>query len=228
MAITDKLSAIADSMREADGSSRTYNMVEMAERPAVWQQTIAEAITAKGVDTLPDASFDTMAVNIGLLGGGDCKHLHTTVSIPYTTAESIVTLLPRSALVEAGILTGANTSLEDEWERFVVEITINPTGLTRGRMYVFKTISFSLGTANGSISSAGVVSILAYTVRLAKESTSSSASPVVRVSNSTLKSEGGYGYPSLRPGEGLNSANISTSPTYNGNYTIDVYVAGKK
>lgn len=160
--------------------------------------------------------------------GGDCKHLHTTVSIPYTTAESRVTLLPRSALVEAGILTGANTSLEDEWDRFVVEITISPTGLTRSRMYVFKTISFSLGAANGSISSAGVVSALAYTVRLAKESTQSSASPVVRASNSTLKSEGGYGYPALKPGEGLTSASISTSPTYNGNYTIDVYVAGKK
>lgn len=31
---------------------------------------IAEAITAKGVDTLPDSSFDTLAANIGLIDGG--------------------------------------------------------------------------------------------------------------------------------------------------------------
>ena len=34
---------------------------------AVYRAALAEAITAKGVDTLPDSDFDTLAVNIGLI-----------------------------------------------------------------------------------------------------------------------------------------------------------------
>ena len=123
MAITDKLTAIADSMREADGSSRTYNMVEMAERPAVWQQTIAEAITAKGVDTLPDSSFDVMAANIGLISGGgsgDYAVLFKPVVLS-SDASAKLTLASKQELIDAGIIDNESEKIGDNWRDVFIQ-----------------------------------------------------------------------------------------------------------
>lgn len=70
--ITDrgKLTAIADAVREAEGAEQTYTLAAIAGKPAEWRKSIADAITAKGVDTLQNASFDTLATNIGLIDGG--------------------------------------------------------------------------------------------------------------------------------------------------------------
>lgn len=138
MAITDKLSAIADSMREADGSSRTYNMVEMAERPAVWQQTIAEAITAKGVDTLPDASFDTMAVNIGLLGGGDFAMLRKEINFASQFSSGDVFFATQTDLINAGILDNTGQAITDVWENIRVDVHAKEGALSHLANVMFK------------------------------------------------------------------------------------------
>lgn len=55
MSISDNLLRISDSL----------------EAVAEGKENIAEAITAKGVDTLPEADFDTLALNIGRIEGGE-------------------------------------------------------------------------------------------------------------------------------------------------------------
>ena len=121
MAITNKLSAIADSMRAADGSERTYNLNQMAERPGVWQETIAEAITAKGVDTLPDSSFDEMAVNIGLIGGsGDAAYLVKAIETSADVSSGKFTLATQQELVDAGILESTADMISSLWENVMI------------------------------------------------------------------------------------------------------------
>lgn len=103
MALTDKLTAIANAIRAKTGGTATMTLAEMPTEIASIQTGItpsgsvtltsentydvtskasaivdfsatraalAEAVTAKGVDTLPTASFDTIATNIGLIEGG--------------------------------------------------------------------------------------------------------------------------------------------------------------
>lgn len=51
----------------------TYDVTDKASAVVDFSATranLAEAVTAKGVDTLPTASFDTIATNIGLITGG--------------------------------------------------------------------------------------------------------------------------------------------------------------
>lgn len=51
----------------------TYDVTEKAQAVVDMSATraaLAEAVTAKGVDTLPDSSFDTIANHIGLIEGG--------------------------------------------------------------------------------------------------------------------------------------------------------------
>lgn len=53
---------------------KSYNVTEKATAVVDFSSTranLAEAITAKGVDTLPASSFDTIATNIGLISGGN-------------------------------------------------------------------------------------------------------------------------------------------------------------
>lgn len=52
---------------------KSYDVTEKATAVVDFSATranLAEAVTAKGVDTLPTASFDTIATNIGLISGG--------------------------------------------------------------------------------------------------------------------------------------------------------------
>lgn len=103
MALTDKLTAIANAIRAKTGKTanmtlaempaeiasiqtgitptgsitltdeNTYDVTEKAQAVVDMSATraaLAEAVTAKGVDTLPDSSFDTIATNIGLIEGG--------------------------------------------------------------------------------------------------------------------------------------------------------------
>ena len=51
----------------------TYDVTDKAQAIVDFSATranLAEAVTAKGVDTLPTSSFDTIATNIGLISGG--------------------------------------------------------------------------------------------------------------------------------------------------------------
>lgn len=43
------------------------------------KEAIADALTAKGVDTMPDASFDTLATNIGLIVSGSASSQNIVV-----------------------------------------------------------------------------------------------------------------------------------------------------
>lgn len=103
MALTDKLTAIANAIRAKTGKTTNMTLAEMPSEIASIQTGItpsgsitlteeksydvtekatavvdfsatraalAEAVTAKGVDTLPDSSFDTIANHIGLIEGG--------------------------------------------------------------------------------------------------------------------------------------------------------------
>lgn len=103
MALTDKLTAIANAIRAKTGKTANMTLAEMPVEIASIQTGIipsgsitlteeksydvtekatavvnmsaaraalAEAVTAKGVDTLPDSSFDTIANHIGLIEGG--------------------------------------------------------------------------------------------------------------------------------------------------------------
>lgn len=59
---------------------KSYDVTEKAAAVVDMSATrarLAEAITAKGVDTLPDSSFDAMIANVGLISGGG---LPTSVS----------------------------------------------------------------------------------------------------------------------------------------------------
>lgn len=52
---------------------RSYDVTDKATAVVDFSATranLAEAVTAKGVDTLPTSSFDTIATNIGLISGG--------------------------------------------------------------------------------------------------------------------------------------------------------------
>lgn len=57
-------------MSAADRITELGNILETC---AEGKESIAEALTSKGVPTEPDASFDTMAVNVGLIEGGGAK-----------------------------------------------------------------------------------------------------------------------------------------------------------
>ncbi|MBQ0167500.1 MAG: hypothetical protein KBT02_10385 [Treponema sp.] len=66
----------------------TYDVTDKAQAIVDFSTTranLAEAVTAKGVDTLPTASFDTIAVNIGLIeggGGGGLEKIGTATTDP--------------------------------------------------------------------------------------------------------------------------------------------------
>lgn len=59
----------------------------------------AEAITAKGVDTLPDADFDTLALNIGLISEGEPMEeyvLDSEYTFDTDTAGAVISFTPTS------------------------------------------------------------------------------------------------------------------------------------
>lgn len=97
------------------------------------KSNIAEAITAKGVDTLSDASFDTLVTNIGLIesGVGGASNLVVdttasatsgvytasspliTVSIPnYTTSKKYFLLVEAGDDVDRTALSSSNPAVE--------------------------------------------------------------------------------------------------------------------
>lgn len=64
---------------------KSYDVTEKATAVVDMSATrarLAEAITAKGIDTLPDSSFDAMIANVGLISGGGFPS-----SWSYTTGE---------------------------------------------------------------------------------------------------------------------------------------------
>lgn len=74
----------------------TYDVTDKAQAVVDFSATradLAEAVTAKGVDTLPTASFDTIATNIGLIEGGisvDAASAIETVTIGANTVANPV------------------------------------------------------------------------------------------------------------------------------------------
>lgn len=67
----------ADKLTQLDG---------IIENAIAGKASVAEAITAKGVDTLPDASFDTLAINVGLIEGGSSQIEFSTGGFPNVEA----------------------------------------------------------------------------------------------------------------------------------------------
>ncbi len=67
----------------------TFNVTTKAQAVVDFSATranLAEAVTAKGVDTLPTASFDTIATNIGLIeGGGGIEKIGTATTNPVSS-----------------------------------------------------------------------------------------------------------------------------------------------
>lgn len=66
----------------------TYDVTEKATAVVDMSATranLAEAVTAKGVDTLPTASFDTIATNIGLIEGGGGINVASAVKTKIVT-----------------------------------------------------------------------------------------------------------------------------------------------
>lgn len=65
---------------------KSYDVTEKATAVVDMSATrarLAEAITAKGIDTLPDSSFDAMIANVGLISGGDSFDNYTQVEYIY-------------------------------------------------------------------------------------------------------------------------------------------------
>lgn len=70
--ITPSGSVTLTEERSYDVTDKATAVVDMSATRA----NLAEAVTAKGVDTLPTSSFDTIATNIGLIsGGGSASHI---------------------------------------------------------------------------------------------------------------------------------------------------------
>lgn len=225
MAITDKLHNIAEAMREADGSTRTYNLNQMAERPGVWQETIAEAITAKGVDTLPDASFDTMAVNIGLLGGGDCAALTKRMTFHSIVSSGSTFLVMWDELIEAGIIESAGQLISDLWENWKVEISaseddFNHTGLAITRT---KRSSVPLMVKN----SAGNIKAYYGERQTYASSLTTDFIPKVTYSEYGITNSGEAGFP-YEDANGIMIKLGSSARIGVGTYIVEVYVSGRK
>ena len=73
---------------------RSYDVTEKATAIVDFSATranLAEAVTAKGVDTLPTSSFDTIATNIGLIsgGGGLPSNIQYESIVPNTDVKSL-------------------------------------------------------------------------------------------------------------------------------------------
>lgn len=79
---------------------------------------IAQAITAKGVATADDDSFDTMALNVGLIEGGGLEMTYVT-TIPVTWANSnlsnVATLSLAGFDYDCIILNGDKGDLQSVW-----------------------------------------------------------------------------------------------------------------
>lgn len=73
---------------------KSYDVTEKATAVVDMSATranLAEAVTAKGVDTSPTASFDTIAVNIGLIdGGGGLPSANFTTAKSYSETSAFV------------------------------------------------------------------------------------------------------------------------------------------
>lgn len=77
-AVLEKVNALPQAGIIPSGSiilteEKSYDVTEKATAVVDFSATraaLAEAVTAKGVDTLPDSSFDTIANHIGLIEGG--------------------------------------------------------------------------------------------------------------------------------------------------------------
>lgn len=68
----------------------TYDVTDKAQAVVDMSATranLAEAVTAKGVDTLPTSSFDTIATNIGLISGGEIPFEIKTGSLVLVSQE---------------------------------------------------------------------------------------------------------------------------------------------
>lgn len=217
MAITDKLHNIAEAMREADGSERTYNLNQMAERPGVWQETIAEAITAKGVDTLPDASFDTMAVNIGLLGGGDFAMLRKEMNFASQFSSGDVFFVTQTDLINAGILDNTGQAITDVWENIRVDVHAAETEFTHASNTMVKS---ELSSDPIMISSTQK----RYKVTLYHQSGTSSVSYMGTGTSMTEKNAGSLFVD-------VNGIQFTATTSYrvgSGKYIVEVYVSGRK
>ncbi len=76
--VLEKVNALPQAGITPSGSitlteEKSYDVTEKAQAVVDMSATrarLAEAITAKGIDTLPDSSFDAMIANVGLIGGG--------------------------------------------------------------------------------------------------------------------------------------------------------------
>lgn len=212
MAITDKLSDIADAMRGADGSSRTYNMVEMAQRPAVWQQTIAEAITAKGVDTMPESSFDVMAANIGLIsgGGGDC--IAYTKEVTLSSTQTLLASLQE--LVDAGFISNDTTDPGQIWKNYDVI-------LVRKQSYGNPNNVITESRASSHPVTSSNTNRLYYKNALRVNSSNYSA---IGTTETITSNTAGY----ISIGTSGLIVTTSSSFAYNGDYVLLIYASGKK
>lgn len=116
----------------------TYDVTDKAQAIVDFSSTradLAEAVTAKGVDTLPTASFDTIATNIGLIeGGGGIEGV-----FQITTTED----LTNSAEIHAFIV--ANHPVGWRW------INTVPLSITNGNNHFMCAATFDneSGTNNG-------------------------------------------------------------------------------
>lgn len=108
-------------MSAADRITELGNILETC---AEGKESIAEALTSKGVPTEPEDSFDTMAVNVGLIsgggGGGWREVLNVTTSEEVSSFGGNVTfdINKKYRIFITAVKTSTNTKIFNVFVRF--------------------------------------------------------------------------------------------------------------